>query len=85
MLISNVSLALIGVESRPPPIGDLGFLRNPSYHTLRIILEKGRPSNPVVNDPDDAVVMSSANGLVGTGFASWYRLQPRAGFETPNG
>ena len=23
---------------------------------------------------------SSANGLVGTGFASWYQLQPRAGF-----
>ena len=30
--------------------------------------------------PDRAVVMSSANGLVGTGFASRYRLQPRAGF-----
>ena len=30
--------------------------------------------------PDGAVVMSLANGLVGTGFASWYRLQPRAGF-----
>ena len=24
--------------------------------------------------------MSSANGLVGTGFTSQYRLQPRAGF-----
>ena len=30
--------------------------------------------------PDGAVVMSSANGLVGTGFVSQYRLQPRAGF-----
>ena len=30
--------------------------------------------------PDGAVVMSSANGLVGTGFASRYRLQPRVGF-----
>ena len=29
---------------------------------------------------DCAVVMSSANVLVGTGFASRYRLQPRAGF-----
>ena len=29
---------------------------------------------------DGAVAMSSANGLVGTGFASRYRLQPRAGF-----
>ena len=29
---------------------------------------------------DGTVVMSSANGLVGTGFASQYRLQPRAGF-----
>ena len=26
------------------------------------------------------VAMSSANGLVGTGFASQYQLQPRAGF-----
>ena len=26
---------------------------------------------------DGAVVMSSANGLVGTGFASRYRLEPR--------
>ena len=30
--------------------------------------------------PDSAVVMSSANGLVGTGFVSRYRLQPRAAF-----
>ena len=30
--------------------------------------------------PDGAVVMSSANGLVGTGFTSQYWLQPRAGF-----
>ena len=29
--------------------------------------------------PDGAVAMSSANGLVGTGFASLYHLQPRAG------
>ena len=36
-------------------------------------------------DPDGAVVMSSANRLVGTGFASRYRLQPRAGFLRPNG
>ena len=32
------------------------------------------------NGPNGAVVMSSANGLVGTGFASWYRIQIR-----PNG
>ena len=30
--------------------------------------------------PDGAVVMSSANGLVVTGFVSRYRIQPRAGF-----
>ena len=30
--------------------------------------------------PDHAVAMSSANGLVGIGFASRYWLQPRAGF-----
>ena len=33
-----------------------------------------------IKDPDSAVAMSSANGLVGTGFSSWYRFQPRAGF-----
>ena len=35
--------------------------------------------------PDGAVVMSSANGLVGTGFASRYRLQSRAVFKDPMG
>ena len=30
-------------------------------------------------DTDGTVAMSSANGLVGTGFATRYRLQPRAG------
>ena len=35
--------------------------------------------------PDGTVAMSLANGLVGTGFTSQYRLQPRAGFLRPNG
>ena len=30
--------------------------------------------------PDGAVVKSSVNGLIGTGFAFRYRLQPREGF-----
>ena len=30
--------------------------------------------------PNSAVAMSSANGMVGIGFASRYRLQPRAVF-----
>ena len=44
------------------------------------------PPNTTMNGPKyvelliGAVVMSSANGLVGTGFASRYRLQPRAGY-----
>ena len=29
--------------------------------------------------PDGAVAMLSANGIVGTGFASRYRVQPRTG------
>ena len=33
--------------------------------------------------PDDAVAESSANGLVGTGFTSRYRLQPQSGFLKP--
>ena len=34
---------------------------------------------------DGAVATSSANGLVGTGFTSQYRLQQRAGFKGPMG
>ena len=34
----------------------------------------------IIPAPDGTVAKSSANGLVGTGFASWYRFQPRAGF-----
>ena len=33
-----------------------------------------------ITGPDGAVAMSSTNGLVGTGFASRYRLHPSAGF-----
>ena len=33
----------------------------------------------------NTVAMSSANGLVGTGFVSRYRFQPRVGFKIPNG
>ena len=36
--------------------------------------------NGVHTGPDGAVANSLANGLVGTGIASQYRLQPRAGF-----
>ena len=35
--------------------------------------------------PDGAVTMSSANGLVGTGFVSRYRLQPERVFKGPMG
>ena len=35
--------------------------------------------------PDGAVATPSANGLVGTGFASQYQFQLRAGFKRPNG
>ena len=35
--------------------------------------------------PDGAVAKSSANGLVGTGFASRYQFQPGAGVYRPNG
>ena len=31
-------------------------------------------------NPDGTVALSSANGLVGSGFASRYRLQPRPVF-----
>ena len=34
---------------------------------------------------EGAIAMSSANGLVGTGFACRYRIQPRPGFKGPMG
>ena len=34
----------------------------------------------LINSLDGAVTKSSANGLVGTEFTSWYQLQPGAGF-----
>ena len=34
----------------------------------------------LITGPAGVVVMSSANGMVGTGFSSRYRLQPREGF-----
>ena len=37
-------------------------------------------SHLLTTGPDGAVAKSSVNGLVGTGFASQYQLQPRAGF-----
>ena len=46
--------------------------------------ENAENYNSTNTGPDDSVTMSSANGLVGTGFASRYRLQPRAGFYRPN-
>ena len=39
----------------------------------------------VITGPNGAVVMSLANGLVGTGFAPRHRLQPRVGILRPNG
>ena len=42
--------------------------------------DEGECKQSYITGPNSAVVMSSANGLVGTGFASRYRLQCRAGF-----
>ena len=33
-----------------------------------------------ISGPDGAVAKSTANGVVGIGFVSRYRLQPKAGF-----
>ena len=36
-----------------------------------------------ITGPNGAVAISSANGLVGTGFASGYRIQPGRVFKDP--
>ena len=48
-------------------------------HTYALA-QRYTPPTIYATSSDGAVVMSSANGPVGTGFASRYRLQPRAGF-----
>ena len=54
-----------------------GMSRGYSQHSYNIkVYEWGAAKT----GPDGAVVMSSGYGLAGTGFASRYRLQPRAGF-----
>ena len=49
------------------------------YFTTKLISYTSR-SYCSSNGPSVAVTMSLANGLVGTGFATQYRLQPRVGF-----
>ena len=61
------------VVGMPEPSVDMGML---IVHS---------PSFTVITGPDDAMAMSSANGLVGTGFASPYRLQSRANVLRLNG
>ena len=53
-------------------------------HSVKFSLQTGTPPGGDTG-PDGAVVMSSANGLVGTGFASWYQLQPRTDFLRAHG
>ena len=43
------------------------------------------PTASLIISPDGAVAISLANGLVGTGFASQYWLQPRVDFKGPVG
>ena len=43
-------------------------------------MQEGCCSGRVLTGLNGTVAMSSVDGLVGTGFASWYRLQPRADF-----
>ena len=54
-----------------------------SKDTLYLKLNKTETKN---TGPDGSVVMASANGLVGTGFASRYQLQiPERVFKDPTG
>ena len=57
------------------------FISKGSLH-LSIFRTNIRPGvlDVMETGPDAAVVMSSVNGLVGTGFTSHYRLQPIACF-----
>ena len=47
---------------------------------MGILVNIKKAFNLPESSPDGIVAMSPANGLVDTGFASQYRLQPRAGF-----
>ena len=69
---------MLGEGGRPPFDARL----YPHLRPDRWMLHKFKSSNLFI---DDAVAMSSANELVGAGFASRYSLQPRVGFKGPMG
>ena len=57
------------------------MITEPSYSKTLIHLGRYKEENLLARTgPNGAVAMSLANGLVGTGFTSQYRLQPRTGF-----
>ena len=57
-----------------------------SYDTsLRVISNNIEIEIIIETGSDGAVARLSANGLVGTGFTSWYWLQPKATFKRHNG
>ena len=59
---------------------DVGLYMYISVSCLSELSDEDTRSNMYNSQRDRAVAMSSANGLVGTGFASRYRLQPISGF-----
>ena len=58
------------------------FLQDKETHNMvsAVKLADNWLQDRAMTGPNDAVAMSSTNGLVGIGFASRYRLQPRAVF-----
>ena len=54
-------------------------IKTPLVNTLTFLMISVKLKRWLTS-PDGAVAISSANGMVGTGFTSRYRLQPRAGF-----
>ena len=61
------------------------FTSNAAHYTVPLrglgrLREEVEPSETTPTSPDGAVAKPLANGLVGVGFTSWYRLQHRAGF-----
>ena len=79
-IFGRVHLALKAYQELLLTLDMMDRSRNPQLMESSKVI-KSKLFIMAVTGSDGAVAKSLVNGLVGTGFASWYRLQPTAGLE----
>ena len=72
-------MEIVKISQRVGIISPIHHSENPAFAKLRYFTHACKGTG-IING---TVVLSSANGMVRTGFVSRYRLQPRAAFKRP--